>query len=253
MNTLMARLKIVVLIGCFFLPAAAFGNDANIPHITGNAGVWNNYLQVSNNSLEPAEFNVVVFDDGVQSGEKTFELPALGNVVVNLKEDLDTDNAKGTGRVTSTSNNLTYRLLYQSLPANGLAEFALNDDGYKKLAFYFTNVDPILVWKAIAVNNLGNTSAEVTLYAVGSNQILGTAPVTIAGNSKVVGEYTTWFPDVPFEDIERIVAVSENDLTGITISGNADNGILLFMPAAGAEGFEPPPAEEAASEGDAVE
>ena len=81
------------------------------------------------------------------------------------------------------------------------------------------------------------------MYAVGTNQILGTAAVTIAGNSKVVGEYTTWFPDVPFEDIERIVAVSENDLTGITISGSEDNGTLLFMPAAGAEGFEPPPVD----------
>jgi hypothetical protein len=108
------------------------------------------------------------------------------------------------------------------------------------VGFYFSDFSPNIAWKAIAVANMSGDPASVTLHAVGGGRLLGSAALALGANDKRVGHYTTWFPEIDFHQIERIIAVSSAaGLCGVTISGNADSSRLLFTPAAPAPGFSP--------------
>ena len=228
MNIDSKRLGILISFICLFAPAAVLGSEAHIPHVTGNGGFWKTILQVDNNGVAEASFTITLYDAGRQVVEREFSVAGLGRSVINLRDLGGVEN--GSGQVTSTSDLLDYRLNYESIPSGGLAEFLLNDDKYENMGFYFTDYTPSIVWKAIAVDNPNDVPADVTLYAIGSSSILGMTSLTLAPQSKTDGLYTKWFPGVAFGDIKRIIAASGAPLTGVAISGNADNSLLLFTP-----------------------
>lgn len=228
MNIDAKRLGILISFICLFAPAAALGSEAYIPHVTGNGGFWKTILQVDNNGATEASFTITLYDAGRQVDESEFSVAGLGRSVIYLRDLAAVEN--GSGQVTSTSALLDFRLNYESIPSGGLAEFLLNDGKYENLGFYFTDYTSSIVWKAIVVNNPNDIPANVTLYAVGSSRILGTVSLALEAHSKTDGLYTKWFPGVAFGEIKRIIAASDAPLTGVAISGNADNSLLLFTP-----------------------
>lgn len=231
MNIFILRLRAMIFFFWFFMPLAAMGSEGYIPHVTGNGGFWKTFLQVDNNGAAEASFTITLYDNGRQVYEGEFSVSGFGEAVINLRDLAAFES--GTGRVASENDHLNFRINYESMPAGGLAEFFLSDDKYANLGFYFTDYTPSLAWKAIALNNPNDAAAVVTLYAVGSGRILGETSFSMGAQTKTDGICTKWFPDVTLEEIERIVATSDALLTGITISGNADNSLMLFTPASG--------------------
>ena len=54
-------------------------------------------------------------------------------------------------------------------------------------------------------------------------------PVVLVVATTLIGLYQTWFPAVPFDQIDGIVAMSTVDtLAGVSISGDLLNSKLLF-------------------------
>jgi hypothetical protein len=128
----------------------------------------------------------------------------------------------------------------------GVAEFKTIDTLNSSIGHYFSDFVSFVEWKGVAIANMGTTSAEVTLYALGRSiqgsggAILGTFALVIPPKDKIVGFHSAWFSSVELSQIESIVAVtSSQSLCGITIVGDFALARLLFTPAALVTNFNP--------------
>ena len=231
MYGLLQRLKVVIFISFAFLPSAAFGYDVYIPHISGTGGFWQDTLHVNNTQLAEASFAVTLFDGGTEAYHDSFSINGLGSLRIDLKS-LVPGIAQGTGIVNYDSEHLYFRLSHESKSGGGAAEFRLTGDRHPVLGFFFSDYTPEVAWKAIALANMNPAAADVRLYAVADMGIQYCVDLTIAPFSKAVGLYGKWFPFVAFGSIDKIFAVSSQDLCGVTISGNAAESFLLFTAAA---------------------
>ena len=231
MYRLSLSFRIAVLISCMVIPSTATAYEVFIPHITGTGGYWQDYLQVDNNDASPSSFTLTIYDKGIQVYQDSFTVDGQGSSLMDLKT-LVPYAESACGVITYDSELLYFRLSYEQRSGGGVAEFRLTDDLYPAIGFYFSDYIPEVSWKAIAVSNMNSIRASVKLYAVGNGGIIGCADVAIAPLSKEVGLYTKWFPEIGFDEIDAIFAVSTQDLCGVTISGNATQSFLLFTAAA---------------------
>lgn len=201
---------------------------AYIPHITGGFSDWTDYLQADNHSSSSATFELTLFGS---DGSIVYELPHT--VAAYSRSEIDIKALRGAitaacGKITYTESLLNFRLTFKH-DAGGLAEFRLTDDLGDSLGFYFTDLTPFVDWKGLALCNFSNSSATVTLQAIGNGAIIGTAQATIGANQKIVGIYQTWFSQAAFSDIESVrVTTTSDSLSGIAISGDMGNTQLLF-------------------------
>ncbi len=213
-----------------------------IPHITGGEPNWTDYLQVNNNAPSAASFTLALYNNGTQVYSQVLSVGGLSRSLIDLK-GLN-PNAE-TGIITYTEPGLVFRVSYQSA-SGGLAEFKTIDALGTEIGLYFSDFTTFVQWKGLAVANMGTTSAQVTLYALGGSSqgsggsVLGSQTVTVAPRDKAVGVHSAWFSSVPLSQIESIIAVTDSaSICGIAICGDSALSRLLFTPAIPAVSFDP--------------
>ncbi|MCK5539780.1 MAG: hypothetical protein KAI69_02535 [Deltaproteobacteria bacterium] len=227
---------IILIVLLMSIPVAA--SEVYMPHLTGGAAVWGDYLTVDNTGQASATVTVVLYGDTgnlLYSGPHT--IPALGESVIDLKQ---LSSVAQTGKVVYSGSNLNFRLSVLNIAAGGVAEFCLSGSQANILGFYFSDFESVVDWKGIALANYGAVAAPVTLYALGGGVVLGTASITVAPHNKKVGLHSTWFPSLAMNDVKKIIAVSSVDtMGGIAIASNAASSGILFTAAVPMESFSP--------------
>lgn len=209
-----------------------------IPHLTGEDAGWVDYLLVDNYGLSQSEFTVKLYRDGSEIYNTRHSADRLGRTTLRIKDLAD---GAQCGVVEYSSEALQFRAAYEySAGAGGVAEFALPRSVTPALAFRFSGYSSMVSWKGLALTNFGSSSSSVNLYAVGQGGILGSTSIDLGAKARVRGLYATWFPSVHFSDITSVVAVTTGtSISGIAISGDNDNGKLLFTTAVGLDSFDP--------------
>lgn len=235
MKTLARLMAMVTVAAVLLLAAAAWAGEVYIPHLTGGDDDWVDYLQVDNIGLTPATYTATLYAGGAKVATKSGTVPALGHVIVNLQ---DVNAAAECGVIGFTSSLLQFRLSYAHATGQGVAEFRLGGTLLPSLTFLFSDFNPRIEWKGLALANLGASPVTATLYALGGGKVLGSASQSVGAKSRVHGTFARWFPQLSFGQVEKIVAVSASpSLAGIVISGSDAADRLLFTTAADAAGF----------------
>lgn len=234
MNMAQAKLFIIFSAVVMLLAGQTSAQNTNntyqqyIPHIPGSAA-WVNSLHVYNPGSQPASFRLNLFSQGTAVYSNTVQVAPLSDQTLSLS---DLAPLATTGMVTGSNPPPEFRLGFQSISGGGIAEFTLPDTPQAALGFYFGTDVPSVTWKGIAVMNTGAAPENVTLYALGTNAVLGAVNDTIPPRDRLSGTHKRWFPTTPVSEIASMVVVgARNNLVGITIIGNADNSQLLSSPA----------------------
>ena len=236
MRQLRGVVGVVLIVFLMSIPVAA--SEVYMPHLTGGAAVWGDYLTVDNTGLSSTTVTVVLYGatgNLLYSGPHT--VPGLGELVLDLKQY---SSEAQSGKVIYSGDGLNIRLSVLNLTAGGVAEFRLTGDQGSVLAFYFSDFASVVDWKGIALANYGSTRAAVTLYALGGGEVLGTASITVDPRCKTSGLHTTWFPALAMNDVKKIIAVSSvATIGGIAIASNAASSGILFTAAVPMVSFSP--------------
>ena len=207
-----------------------------IPHLTGGLQDWTDTLVVNNKGPLLQTFTVSLFNAGLPAGSESFLVQPNGEEAIDIKSI----NMNATlGIVEYKSQYLTFRMDYQHVNG-GLAEFRLSENIYSQSILNFSNIFPgVVETKGLAVANFEDRAATVTMTAIGANrQVLGSEMVALNRRSRIVGLYTSWFPNIAFDDITAIIVSSADvKLGGIVISSNLDISSLLFTQADDASTF----------------
>ncbi len=219
---------LVFLLAGVFLCGNAGALETYIPHITYGSPDWDDYLQANNNTPAEVGFTLTLYGKGAQvySGEHT--VPAYGHLLIELKS---LSRQAELGMVEYDESRLNFRVSYEN-EGGGVAEFKSVDALGTAIGLYFSDFTPSVVFKGAAIANLGDSTADVTLYAYGDDAIQGEFSLQIEAKEKIVGVHTAWFPGVDFSAIDSIIAATTSkSLCGIVISSDADLSHLLFTPA----------------------
>ncbi len=208
---------------------------AYIPSITAGFSDWTDYLQVDNSSPSEQSFTIVLYSDGEAVYESLETVGGYDHRLIELKQ---LDETCDTGKVTFSSDALTFRVAYRNT-GGGVSEFAMAETLYSTIGLFFSDFDPAIAHKGAAVANMSGSPAAVTLYAVGDGSVLASYAATISPYGKISELYGTWFPSVASSDIDSIVATSSSaSLCGFVISASQDISYLLYNPAIPLSGFD---------------
>ncbi len=202
-----------------------------IPHITGGAMDWTDYLQVDNNNPFRTKFRLFLYGaDGSIVYEEDHWIGGNGHMLINLKA---LSLEARCGRIQAALPDLFFRLSFKNTggagySGGGLAEFKLSDSLSDTLGFFFSDYSPTLTVKGAAVTNMADYSVDVTLYAIGSDAVLGSYSTTLGPYGKLVGSPIEWFPALTLSQINTIVAqASEETLCGVV--KNADSAVSTIV------------------------
>ncbi len=207
------------------------GYTVYIPHITGGASDWNEYIQVDNLSSAAASFTLTLYGS---SGETLYSanssVAALDKTILYPKS---INSGAMSGMITYSEPKLNFRTTQENNIGGGVAEFRLTDDLGDALGFYFSDVVSSIGWKGMALTNFSDTTAYVSLTVYGDGGIAGIVNVSIGPKQKIVGLYGDWFPLVDFTQVQVIKAESTvptaaPGFSGVAISGDLTNSLLLF-------------------------
>jgi hypothetical protein len=188
------------------------------------------YLQVDNiTGILPADFNLTLFGGGEQvySGEYALD-EGLSRIVIDLKSL--SDEAE-TGVITYENEDLVFRITFEN-ESGAVAEFKTADIG-GTVDLYFSDCTSLVQFKGFALANMATEPVTIDIMAIGNNEILSYKTIQIGSRGRIVGNYTDWFPDVDFEEIESVRAVALTDfpaLSGFVMSSDNDGARLLFIP-----------------------
>lgn len=197
-----------------------------MPHLPTDNTLWRSMLQADNTGAAAVGMDVTLYDEGEQVLNQRFTVEAGAEVQIDLSE-----LAPGAsfGRVARDDDSLHVRLSYAFRQSGGVAEFALTETTASRLGFFFSDFAGSIAWKGIGLANTADQTASVQLTAWGGGNVLGQTTLELPANSRTRGLHTEWFPDVPFADIKKIIAASEQGgLAGVSISGSGDSSQLLF-------------------------
>lgn len=201
-----------------------------IPHITSGYPDWTDRLQVDSSVSTDTIFTLFLYADGKTVFNKTYTMPAMGRLKLDLKSLSSTAEC---GMLSSREPGLFCRLSFENTggtgyAGGGLSEFKLTDTLSRGLSFNFSDFAEILTTKAAVISNLTQSAVAVTLKAIGNGEVLETYNTSIGGRDTLFGSYSNWFPGVAFSDIDRIIAeTSEEALCGIV--QNTDPGISTIV------------------------
>ena len=220
-----------VIAHIYALLAARETRKITIPHLTGGAEAWKDILNIDNLSGIAHQYSLTLQDiNGALLYQGTHSVAPYECLSLDLK-NFSSDAVGGT--IECTTSALAFRILYQYQSSGESAEFQLLNNNASGLVFNFNNTlaDP-LIWKGIAVVNTGTETSTLILEAYGEGRLLATTTVTLAAGDRLVGLHSNWFPEIPTNELERIVVHgNHSSLQGITISGDAENSSLAFAPA----------------------
>ena len=204
-----------------------------IPHIASD---WRNLLLIDNLGETTEQVGLTVFDEeGTRSREVVIDVKP--GAFVKLNPTSISANA-ASGMVRMNSDQIRCRVAYIHPSQGGTAEFALDEKAYNKLFFNLGAYDPQelpLTWKGLAVFNPGDQAANVTFTAYDSDgSELASAMLSIAPHTRYRNLISSLFDlgERSFVDVARVVAQSDQPLSGLNISG-VDGAQLLFSPAVG--------------------
>jgi len=212
------------------------GYTVYIPHITGGASDWNEYIQADNLSDTEAWFTLTLYGT---SGEVLYSANhSVGAYNKTVIEPKDIDDDAMSGKITYSESKLNFRTTQENNLGGGVAEFRLTDELSSSLGFYFSDEVPTIGWKGMALTNFSAATAYVRLTVLGNGGISGIYDLTIGPLQKIVGFHYTWFPLVDFSNAQVITAtetVGNVCLSGVAISGDLNNELLLFTTGAPVE------------------
>ncbi len=224
----MKKLFVLLAMAAILAGGQAFALEACIPHITGGVDGWDDYLQADSTDSADAAFTLTLYSGGAVVLNHAFTVPAYGELLLDLKALAP---AAQTGKVTYTNQALNFRLSYEN-DGGGIAEFNLVESLDENIGLFFSDFSPSIVSKGSAIANLTGAPVDVTLYALGDTNVLDTFETTVTAYGKILGVHSTWFPQVSFDQIKKIVVASSSPaLCGLVICGDADLSHLLFTPA----------------------
>ncbi|MFH1157113.1 MAG: serine protease [Pseudomonadota bacterium] len=204
-----------------------------IPHITSGADDWKDFVQVDNNTSQSCEYTLDMYSSGSMVYSHQYTIPALGKNTLDLKAIAP---AAASGKISYTDPGLHFRYSIENLTGGGVSEYNMPVGLASSLVFYYSDVLPVVEWKSLALANMSEVSARVTLSAIAQGVVVGEATVTVLPRSKVIGQHSQWFQGLPVSQFVRILATSSNaSLCGISVSGNMDAATLVLMPAVSAE------------------
>ena len=186
------RLAIRTMVFMFLTSASVFGMEVYIPHITGGYGDWTDYLEADNSNADNVTFDLILLAQGSVVYYGTFSVPGLSERVIDLKSLTSTAQC---GIVGYDHTELNFRLAYDNLNGGGVAEFQLTSELNNLPSFYFSDFNPNMSWKGIALANVDRETNSVDLYAVGSGGILGLNSFTMGPGTRVLGTHNHFFPD----------------------------------------------------------
>ncbi len=199
-----------------------------IPHITALAQDWKDYLQVDNPGNTAATITISLYNSGVLMYEQPHQVPGKTKSLIVLK---DLTEYAQFGKITYTDPGLTFRLSTENISGTGAAEIFLSNELSSSLNCYFSDFLSLVAWKGLVITNFSNTTATLTLTAIGNGATLGQTTVTLGSYFKTAGLHASWFPGVSVNDIDWISITSSNgDLCGLTVSGTADSATLVMVP-----------------------
>jgi secreted trypsin-like serine protease len=200
-----------------------------LPHITAGADDWKDFLQADNNADQSSDYTLTLYSNGEVIYDQTRTLAALGREKMDLKALAPT---AACGKITYTDARMHFRYSSENLTGGGVSEFSIPQGLATGLVFYFSDVLPGVEWKGLALANMSDVSARVTLSAIAQGDVLAETALTVNPRNKVVGLYSQWFPGVSVDQVSRVRVVSGNSsLCGLSVSGNAPATTLVVMPA----------------------
>ena len=224
----MKKLFVLLAMAAIMAGGQAFALEAYIPHITSGVDGWDDYLQADSTDSADAAFTLTLYAGGAVVFNQAYTVPGYGEMLLDLKA-----LAPGaqTGMVTYANQALNFRLSYEN-GGGGIAEFNLIESLSENIGLFFSDFSPSIVSKGSAIANLTNSPVDVTLYALGENTVLDSFQTTITAYGKILGVHSSWFPQVSFAQIKKIVVASSSaGLCGLVICGDSDLSNLLFTPA----------------------
>lgn len=200
-----------------------------LPHV---ASAWKNRLLVDNLAGTPGSFSLVLFDEnGTKVYEGEHQVTGHGFSVLNPSQLAATS---ACGWIETTLPSLRFRMTYIEPSQGGAAEFLLSGETGNSLSFnlgIYNPEDLPLTWKGIALFNSGETTTRAQLYALDdTGHILGEGQIEVAARARVRGLVETYFSGVLYQEVARIVALADQPLAGLNISG-VEGRQLLFGPA----------------------
>lgn len=221
--------------------APGWALEAYLPHLTAHEeSFWSDYLTADNLGDGTASMMVMLFHEGTQVYQRSFDVPAHGTVQLDITALAPTADC---GRVVYASPQLQLRTAYQSLKGGGVAEFRVDSRLTRKMVFLFADA-PMVQWKGLAMANMASGVNLVNLKAYGVTGggfgLLGQTSVSLQPFGHTHGVVEQYFPGIPVVNVRYVVAEAPiTALTGITISGEYTYAKLLFTRAMRAEDTAP--------------
>ncbi len=215
----------------YTLLAARKTREITIPHLTGGAETWKDILNIDNLSGIAHQYSLTLQDvNGDLLYQGTHSIAPYACLSLDLKEF--TAEAVG-GTIECKTKALTFRISYQYQSSGESAEFQLLNNNASALVFnFYSTLSEPLSWKGIAVVNTGTEAAALILEAYSEGKLQATTSVTVAAGNRLAGQHSDWFPEIPVNELERIVVHgNQPSLQGIALSGNAEISRLVFVPA----------------------
>ncbi len=199
-----------------------------VPHIANEFNTWRNLLVFDNASDEDLIGYLTLYSNSQKVVDR-YEVKVKANSqrVVGINQ-LFSELSPDCGFV-EVSNSLFVRQVFVSNDG-GFAEFLLNGKSGKIAVFNLPTGDFLnLNWHGIAISNISDTIANVTLNLYSNNGLQVQKSLEINPHSRVAFTLKELFGDMDFSLQNRVVAYSNTPITGIVIGGNGLDK-LLFLP-----------------------
>lgn len=194
----------------------------NIPHIDWSEQ-WSSYLIADNGGGNSGSVRVYLYDkDGVELSMTTYTVEPYKTLKISLEQG-------ECGKVDVFGDNITLKESFVNNIEGGIAEFALTNTSNSEINYLLPAYNgENLTWMGIALMNPGIEPANVILKAYdGLGAELGTISGTINPNTRSVGILTDYFPEINYTNAAKVKVISDQPVTGITISGNGNKQLLF--------------------------
>ncbi|BBB32859.1 hypothetical protein TTHT_1346 [Thermotomaculum hydrothermale] len=196
-----------------------------IPHIANEWNTWQNFLILDNLTNAAVEINLTLFSNGNKVlDRKVYQIFPNSQIIIKLN---DFKNLSPECGYVEVPNNIAVRQAFKSADG-GVAEFLLSSDASYNLVLNMPKTESEnLNWSGIALMNSSDSDASVTLNAYNNGELVDSVQITIPKNQRAVGVLQDFFSNLESDFIDRVEAISDQPLTGLTISGY-NQEILLF-------------------------
>lgn len=214
---------------------ALAAGDIIIPHIATEWDQWENIVVLDNVGSDQI-IELKLFSNGVAVVDDLITVGPHCSTTIRLNQYKDLDPQVGTlHTIQSGGAVIVARQAFINKSEGGFAEFVLSGHGSQRLLFPLGNhTADALDWEGIAVCNMSSQENRVHLVAYDTDGNMYRYMFTLSPDTRKAFLIHDIFPDLDSVPAE-IVAVGDDELSGITISG-FQHERLLFCNAVPLEG-----------------